>query len=390
MKRGAFECFLVSLRLGLTSFGGPVAHVGYFRDVYVKQKKWLVEDRFAELMALTQFLPGPGSSQLGAAIGYEKAGWLGGFLAWLGFTLPSAILMILFAIGVSSFEVPSGSLAGLQLMAVAVVFVAFLGMRRSLCPRLPEILIGGLAFGALVVLPVAWFQPVVIFLGALVGAFVFKNDIKSEHGELGEAVQRKTFLKPAVALVFMVVGLIALSLGSSEGVWQSISGLINAGSLVFGGGHVVLPLLELNTVDTGLVSQEDFLAGYGAAQAVPGPLFTFAAFLGANMGLFQNMWIGGFVALCCLFLPGMALLAIALPVWNNLRGVRLVRSGVRGANASVVGVLGAALLGMLTNGGVQGAFSWLILLVFIVAIIRKWLPVWSLVCLSAVGGYFFI
>ena len=162
MKHGAFECFLVSLRLGLTSFGGPVAHVGYFRDVYVKQKKWLVEDRFAELMALTQFLPGPGSSQLGAAIGYEKAGWLGGFLAWLGFTLPSAILMILFAIGVSSIEIPSGSLAGLQLMAVAVVFVAFLGMRLSLCPRLPEILIGGLAFGALVVLPVAWFQPVVI------------------------------------------------------------------------------------------------------------------------------------------------------------------------------------------------------------------------------------
>lgn len=389
MFRGLIECFVVALKLGLTSFGGPVAHIGYFREAYVERLKWLREERFAELMALTQFLPGPASSQLGAAIGYKRAGWLGGFGAWLGFTLPSAVAMIAFAIGMGSVQewFGGGWIHGLKLAAVAVVTIALLGMRKALCPRWPEMLMAAAALVALFVLPVAWLQPLVILLGGLLGILIFR-------GQMDQMVVVSNGRMPLVGvtlalLVFMGLLLVPFLFPDNRDA-QGTGGLLRAGALVFGGGHVVLPLLETSTVDTGMVDKDSFLAGYGAVQAVPGPLFTFGAFLGSEMNLFGHVWLGGAVGTAAIFLPGMVLLAGGLPVWNRLKHFAWARAGVRGANATVVGVLGAALLGMLTRGSVTGLADYAGVVLLALAIHFKWLPVWALVVLAAVlGGVIF-
>ncbi|MBK1832050.1 chromate efflux transporter [Verrucomicrobiaceae bacterium R5-34] len=391
MSRGFFECFWIALKLGLISFGGPVAHLGYFRDTYVNQKHWLSEERYAELVALTQFLPGPGSSQLGAAIGYERGGWLGGLGAWLGFTLPSALAMIAFAVGMGSVQqwLGAGWLHGLKLAAVAVVAVALLGMRKSLCPKLPEMLLAVVALIILTIVPQAWVQPLVILLGASAGVMMFRRACADQ--ELGKptpareekSVWWRSVLVAAVGMV-VLMSIPAVMLNGRDA--QGVGGLLHAGSLVFGGGHVVLPLLESSTVDAGLVTEDSFLAGYGAAQAVPGPLFTFGGFLGADMALLGNAWLGGAVGAVAIFLPGMVLLAGGLPVWNRLKHLPSARAAVRGANASVVGVLAAALLGMLTGGGVSGIVDAAVVFVLALAINHKWLPVWALVILSAVGA----
>lgn len=390
-KKGMMECFWVSLKLGLTSFGGPVAHLGYFREAYVERGKWLSEERYAELVALTQFLPGPGSSQLGAAIGYERAGWLGALGAWLGFTLPSALVMIAFAIGMGNVQewLGTGWLHGLKLAAVAVVTVALLGMRKNLCPRWPEMILAAVALIVLVLVPQAWVQPVIILLGGLVGMVIFNE---SKDGKRAESVKATAPSKGSPVRGVLIAALVMAALlavplmfpGNRDA--QATGGLLQAGSLVFGGGHVVLPLLETSTVDTGFVEKDNFLAGYGAAQAVPGPLFTFGGFLGASMNLFGNAALGGAVGIVAVFLPGMVLLAGGLPVWNRLKHFAWARAGVRGANATVVGVLGAALLGMLTSRSVSGPVDALALLLLASAIYFKWLPVWSIVLIAAVGG----
>lgn len=388
MFRGMMECFLVALKLGLTSFGGPVAHIGYFRDAYVERLKWLKEERFAELMSLTQFLPGPASSQLGAAIGYERAGWLGGLGAWIGFTLPSALVMVAFAIGMGSVQewLGSGWLHGLKLAAVAVVAVALLGMRKALCPRLPELCLALVALVVLMLVPEAWVQPLVILLGGVIGAFLFREG-KDEAVEVQRGGAPLGGMVVALAVVVCLLVLPAVYSGNRDVL--GTGGLLRAGALVFGGGHVVLPLLETSTVDAGLVEKETFLAGYGAAQAVPGPLFTFGGFLGADMKLFGSAWLGGIAGTVAIFLPGMVLLAGGLPVWNRMKRFAWARAAVRGANATVVGVLGAALLGMLLSGSVSGMADGLGILLIALAIYFKWLPVWALVILSAVVGGFF-
>ena len=394
MQRGMLECFLVSLKLGLTSFGGPVAHLGYFRETYVERGKWLSEKRFAELLALTQFLPGPASSQLGAAIGYERAGWLGGLAAWFGFTLPSAVVMIAFAVGMGSIQdwFGTGWLHGLKLAAVAVVAVALLGMRKGLCPRWPEMILALVALVVLRMAPMVWMQPLVILVGALLGAVVFHKEeaglmveksADEEQGK-GRGIPMRGLLIASLLMVAMIVVPMIVQGGRDA---QATGGLFRAGALVFGGGHVVLPLLESSTVDTGMMSKDNFLAGYGAAQAVPGPLFTFGGFLGASMGLFGNAWLGGAVGIIAIFLPGMVLLAGGLPVWNRLKHFAWARAGVRGANATVVGLLAAALLGMLTGGSVGGLLDGAGILVLALAIYYKWLPAWLLVIMAAaVGG----
>ncbi|MCP5535064.1 MAG: chromate efflux transporter [Akkermansiaceae bacterium] len=389
--KGLIECFWVSLKLGLTAFGGPVAHLGYFREVYVERVKWLGEKRYAELVALTQFLPGPGSSQLGAAIGYGRAGWLGALGAWLGFTLPSAVLMISFAIGMGGVQewLGTGWLHGLKLAAVAVVAVALLGMRKNLCPRWPEMILAVVALTILILVTQAWVQPVLILLGGVVGVFVFKEK-DSEPADEKYAGQGGSHVRGVViaALLLVVLLTVPMMFPGHKDV-QATGGLLQAGSLVFGGGHVVLPLLETGAVDSGYVKANDFLAGYGAAQAVPGPLFTFGGFLGASMKLFGNAWVGGAVGIIAIFLPGMVLLAGGLPVWNRLKHFAWARAGVRGANATVVGVLGAALLGMLRNGSVAGAGDAAGIVLLALAIYFKWLPVWALVIIAAVvGGVF--
>ncbi len=379
------ECFVVSLKLGVTAFGGPVAHIGYFRETYVKDLKWLSEDRFAELMSLTQFIPGPASSQLGAAIGYEKGGWLGGFGAWLGFTLPSALAMIAFAIGMGSVQEWGGSgwLHGLKLSAVAVVMIALLGMRKALCPCWPEMLMAVAALVILSMAPLAWIQPLVILMGGVIGIFIFKEPSEAQPVEQKSGMPLGGIVM--ALLIFLVLLIIPLAFHDNQNA-QGTGGLLRAGALVFGGGHVVLPLLETSTVVPGLVGEDTFLAGYGAAQAVPGPLFTFGSFLGADMQLFGSVWLGGAVGTIAIFLPGMVLLAGGLPVWNRLKHFAWARAGVKGANAVVVGVLGAALFGMLRGGSVQGFgdASGIVLIAF--AIYFKWLPVWALVIISAVVG----
>ena len=379
------ECFVVSLKLGVTAFGGPVAHIGYFRETYVKDLKWLSEDRFAELMSLTQFIPGPASSQLGAAIGYEKGGWLGGFGAWLGFTLPSALAMIAFAIGMGSIQEWGGSgwLHGLKLSAVAVVTIALLGMRKALCPCWPEMLMAVAALVILSMAPLGWIQPLVILIGGVIGIFIFKEPSEAQSVEQKSGMPLGGIIM--ALLIFVVLLIIPLAFHDNQNA-QGTGGLLRAGALVFGGGHVVLPLLETSTVVPGLVGEDAFLAGYGAAQAVPGPLFTFGSFLGADMQLFGSVWLGGAVGTIAIFLPGMVLLAGGLPVWNRLKHFAWARAGVKGANAVVVGVLGAALFGMLRGGSVQGFgdASGIVLIAF--AIYFKWLPVWALVIISAVLG----
>ncbi|HCL97247.1 MAG TPA: chromate transporter, partial [Verrucomicrobiales bacterium] len=288
------ECFVVSLKLGVTAFGGPVAHIGYFRETYVKDLKWLSEDRFAELMSLTQFIPGPASSQLGAAIGYEKGGWLGGFGAWLGFTLPSALAMIAFAIGMGGVQEWAGSgwLHGLKLSAVAVVMIAFLGMRKTLCPCWPEMFMAVAALVILSMAPLAWIQPLVILMGGVIGIFIFKEPSEAQPVEQKSGMPLGGIIM--ALLIFVVLLIIPLAFHDNQNA-QGTGGLLRAGALVFGGGHVVLPLLETSTVVPGLVGEDAFLAGYGAAQAVPGPLFTFGSFLGADMQLFGSVWLGGAV-----------------------------------------------------------------------------------------------
>jgi len=394
MQRGFFECLWVSLKLGLTSFGGPVAHLGYFREVFVEREEWLSEERYAELVSLTQFLPGPGSSQLGTAISFERGGWLGALGGWLGFTLPSAILMIAFAIGMGSVQewFGLGWLHGLKLAAIAVVAVALRGMQKKLCPGWKESVLAVVALAVLYWAPQAWMQPVIILLGGLVGAFLFYQSAQESdvgNGQHPVDLQGKWWhsVLPAGLLLVALMALPAMFPGNRD--VGAIGGLMHAGALVFGGGHVVLPLLESSTVDTGLVSKDTFLAGYGAAQAVPGPMFTFCGFLGASMKLFGLPWLAGVVAIVAVFLPGMVLLAGGLPVWDRLKHFTWARAGVRGANATVVGVLAAALLAMLIGGSIVGMVDALAVLILALAIHLKWLPVWSVVLLAAVfGGVF--
>ena len=333
------------LKLGLTSFGGPVAHLGYFRAEFVERRQWLDDKSYADLVALCQFLPGPASSQVGMALGLGRAGWLGAMAAWLGFTLPSAIALILFAFGVANWAglAQSGVVHGLKVMAVAVVAQAVWGMAKSLCP---DRLRGGIAVGAAMLtltLASAFSQILAIMLGGLVAWHLLSlpHLPTVEHRNYG--VSRATG-----ALLLMVFGTLLLALPALATLYDTtavsaISSFYQAGSLVFGGGHVVLPLLQASVVPPGWADIDIFLAGYGAAQAVPGPLFTFAAFLGAAMPVPFGGWLGGLALLLAIFLPSFLLVAGALPYWECLRQRDGVQRAMGGINAAVVGVLGAAL-----------------------------------------------
>ncbi len=374
----ALECFLVALRLGLTSFGGPVAHVSYFREEYVARRGWVDESRFGELMSLTQFIPGPGSSQLGAAIGYERAGITGGIAAWIGFTLPSAIVLVLVAMGMGDLasDPAQGALRGLKLVALAVVAGAWMGMRSSLAPDLRRLALALVVFTALWVFQAPWMTVVMITLAGFVGVFTLSAGEKIE----GTTSQGRGILGWLAMLSFFV--LLFWSMGHSG----PLAGIYRAGSLVFGGGHVVLPLLQESMVGGDYMSKEVFLGGYGATQAVPGPVFTFAAFLGVKAGIFENPWLGAGAALIAVFLPGMLLLGGTLKIWARLRGKRWAQRAVKGANAAVVGVLGVALLRMATDGTVAGWVDAFAVAILFLILRKKWVPVWALVLIAAGGG----
>ena len=297
------EVFRVFLGLGLTSFGGPVAHLGYFREAFVVRRKWLSDSAYADLVALCQFLPGPASSQVGMAIGLKRAGYAGMAAAWLAFTLPSALMLVAFAYGLDAFgEVGGGWVAGLKLAAVAVVAHAVLGMAKSLTPDKERAAIAALALVVVTLVSGPIGQVSAILIGGLIGAVWLKADAPDEvpeHENLAPTVTPAVAITTLVAFFALLVALPAIAEAVPDVRLQLIDGFYRAGALVFGGGHVVLPLLQAETVANGLVDPETFLAGYGAAQAVPGPLFTFAAFLGAaNSG-----YTGAAIALLAIFLP---------------------------------------------------------------------------------------
>lgn len=383
------EVLRAFFKLGLTSFGGPVAHLGYFRSEFVEQRKWLDDRSYSDLVALCQFLPGPASSQVGMALGLGRAGWLGALAAWVGFTLPSAVALILFAIGVANSPelAESGVVHGLKVMAVAVVAQAVWGMAKSLCP---DRLRGGIATGAallVMMLHSALGQIGAMALGGLVGWWALSQQHLPavEHREYGISKPLGT----ALILLFgvLLVASIVLPAMTNSLPLSAASAFYKAGSLVFGGGHVVLPLLQASVVPPGWVSNDTFLAGYGAAQAVPGPLFTFAAFLGSSLPSPLGGWEGGVILLAAIFFPSFLLVIGALPHWEMLRQRDSVRRAMCGINAAVVGILGAALYDPVWTSAIHSeADVGLALTAYGLLVFGKVSPM-IVVVLAAVGGW---
>ena len=383
------EVFRVFLRLGLTSFGGPVAHLGYFRAEFVQRRRWLGEPAFADIVALCQFLPGPASSQVGISLGILCAGLPGAFAAWLGFSGPSAIAMILFAYGVTAFGDLSQAawLHGLKIVAVAVVAQAVWGMARSLCPDRERATIAvGMAVLALAV-PSATGQIGAIVAGGLIGWGLLRNGAAAQPGEpLAIRLPRSWSLAAAFAFLALLFGLPLLSAAVPSHAIALFDSFYRSGSLVFGGGHVVLPLLQAEVVPSGWVTNDAFLAGYGAAQAVPGPLFTFAAYLGTVMGPRPNGWVGGLICLVAIFLPSFLLLIGALPFWDSLRRRPAVQSALRGVNAAVVGLLLAALYKPVWTSAIHFPADFAIGISAFLLLALWAVPPWLVVILGAVAS----
>jgi chromate transporter len=382
------EVLSVFLRLGLTSFGGPVAHIGYFREEFVNRRRWLDDRAYADLVALCQFLPGPASSQVGIAIGLLRAGYAGALAAWTGFTLPSALAMVLFAYGVSALGDVAGSgwLHGLKVAAVAVVAQAVLGMMRSLAPDRERATMAVMAAIIVLAVPSAWGQIGAIALGGLAGALVLRADASKDEAALPLKVSRATGTVLLAIFFILLVGLPVLAAAvPSQALWL-FEAFYRAGSLVFGGGHVVLPLLQASVVPPGWVDNDTFLAGYGAAQAVPGPLFTFSAYLGAVMRPEPNGWIGATIALIAIFLPSFLLVIGALPFWAELRRRTLAQSALGGVNAAVVGLLLAALYDPVWTAGITSKGDFALAAAAFLLLFTWQTPPWLVVVLCAAGG----
>jgi len=351
---GAWDVFRAFLGLGLTSFGGPIAHLGYFRREFVERRRWLGDGQYAQLVALCQFLPGPASSQIGFSLGLLRAGWRGAAAAFLAFSLPSALLLFGFAALVPHLTSVSGLAAvhGLKLVAVAVVAQGVYGMARQLCPDGPRATIAALAAAVLLSTGEAWFQVLVIALGMVAGLLVCRGALPLAGGAVPVRYGPRLGGVLLIAFALLLFGLPALT-GDGH-LPDVVAAFYRAGALVFGGGHVVLPLLEEAVVAPGWISQADFLAGYGAAQTVPGPLFTLAAYLGARLPGPEGGALGAAVALVAIFLPGFLLVAGVLPFWRALSARPAAARAIAGANAAVVGLLGAALYDPVWSSAVRG------------------------------------
>jgi chromate transporter len=384
------EIFAAFLKLGLTSFGGPIAHLGYFRTEFVERRKWLSESSYADIVALCQFLPGPASSQVGFTLGILRGnGLLGGLAAWFAFTMPSAIILFAFALGATIFTGPfaEGVLHGLKLVAVAVVAQAIWGMARSLTPDRERAAIALAAVAIVVFIGGSFGQIGAIALGALAGLRLCRaNGGPTATGQLGFSVSRRHGIAALVlfAVLFLVTPLVAAKTGS-QGL-ALFDAFYRSGALVFGGGHVVLPLLQAEVVTPGWVSNADFLAGYGMAQAVPGPLFTFAAYLGAVSEPAPNGLAGATIALIALSLPGLLLVYGMLPFWDALRLRPTAQAAMRGTNAAVVGILGAALYNPVWTSAVLSPRDFAVALAgFLLLTVWKLAP-WIVVVVLALAG----
>jgi chromate transporter len=389
-RRGsALEVLRIFLRLGLTSFGGPVAHLGYFRAEFVERRRWLDDKSYADLVALCQFLPGPASSQAGIALGLGRAGWAGALAAWVGFTLPSAAALILFAYGVTQWAAlaASGAVHGLKVVAVAVVAQAVWGMAKSLCPDRLRAGIAVVAALLVLAVPSAAGQIAAILAGGLIGTWRLTLAPLPPSPHRAYPVSRRTgaLLLAGCALLLLVLPALAAATGSMA--LAAVSVFYRAGALVFGGGHVVLPLLQAGVVPNGWVSNDLFLAGYGAAQAVPGPLFTFAAYLGAVMPAPLGGWAGALVLLAAIFVPAFLLVAGALPFWELLRRRAAVQRALGGINAAVVGVLGAALYDPVWTSAIHGRADFGLALAAFGLLVYAKTPPLAVVALAAAGGW---
>lgn len=378
-----WEVFRVSSRLGLTSFGGPIAHLGYFHDEYIRRRKWMDEQSYAELVALCQFLPGPASSQVGIGVGIIRAGLLGGIVAWLGFTLPSVIALVLFALLLQGFDIANaGWIHGLKIVAVAVVAQAVLGMGQKLTPDRDRVTIAAVVASVALLWPTAYTQVLLILAAGLLGLWLYgKNPVTGGRYlpiEIG-----KRFAISCLLLFFALLIALPLFRQTMHSEWIALfDSFYRSGAMVFGGGHVMLPLLEREVVPTGWVNQEEFLTGYGAAQAVPGPLFTFAAYLGA-----MARGIGGAVAATiAIFLPAFLLVVGTLPFWNELRSSPRVHGALTGINAAVVGILLAALYNPLWTTSIQNPADFALALFLFILLVYWKCPPWIIVLAGALGG----
>ncbi len=384
----ALEVLRAFLKLGLSSFGGPIAHLGYFREEFVVRRRWLAEETYADLVGLCQFLPGPASSQVGFTLGLMRAGYRGALAAWTGFTLPSAIALVLFAYGAGALGGPIGSglLHGLRLVAVAIVAQAVWGMARALCPDRERASIAVVA--ALIILfstsPLA--QIAAILLGGLLGWRFCAGALATATGHLALPVSRRAGIAALTAFFVLLAGLPVLrGLGHSSGI-ALFEAFYRSGALVFGGGHVVLPLLREAFVSPGWVTDDAFLAGYGAAQAVPGPLFSFAAYLGTVVKVSPHGLPGAALGLIGIFLPGMLILLGALPFWESFRKRTVAQAVMRGVNAAVVGLLAVALYNPLWTSSVRAPGDFGLALVAFVLLTSWETPALLVVILSALGG----
>lgn len=383
-----WDVFRVFLLLGLTSFGGPVAHLGYFRHAFVQHRRWLTDADYADLVALCQFLPGPASSQVGFALGLWRAGPWGAALAWLAFTLPSAVILVLFAWGASAVQGPIGDgiLHGLKVVAVAIVAQAIWGMAHALCPDRTRAAIALVAVAVVAAVAGPGGQVLAIGLGGLAGLLWCRSGTTRVVSQLHFPVSRTAGHYALAAFFGLLVGLPLMTWLVPTPALAVVDAFYRAGALVFGGGHVVLPLLEAEVVQNGWVTPAAFVAGYGAAQAVPGPLFTFAAYLGAVLPVWPHGVAGAALALVAIFAPGFLLLVGVLPYWNTFRGWARTQALMRGANAAVVGILAAALYQPVFTQAVLSSRDFALALAGFVLLVRWRCPAWLVVVLVALGG----
>jgi chromate transporter len=386
----ALEVLRAFAKLGVSCFGGPIAHIGYFRQEFVVRRRWLDEQAYADLVALCQFLPGPASSQVGFSLGLMRAGYLGGLAAWVAFTLPSAIALVLFAYGASALEgeIGSGLLHGLKLVAVAIVAQAVWGMARTLCPDRERASIAVVAALVILLSSSSVAQIGAIVLGGMAGLWLCRapKATPSDQGHMSVPVSRRAGLLALVVFFLLLAGLPILSSLTHSQTVALFEAFYRSGALVFGGGHVVLPLLREATVAQGWVTDDVFLAGYGAAQAVPGPLFTFSAYLGAVMEPPPHGLAGAAISLVGIFVPGILALVGALPFWGTFRKRARTQAVMRGVNAAVVGLLGAALYNPVWTTSVNGPGDFGVALVGFVLLTVWNAPPLVVVAVSAVGG----
>ncbi|ALR75875.1 chromate efflux transporter [[Enterobacter] lignolyticus] len=388
--RSFWPVFFIFLKLGLTSFGGPVAHLAYFHDEFVTRRQWLTARSYADVVALCQFLPGPASSQVGIALGLSRAGYRGALAAWAGFTLPSALVMILLGLGIAHHHaaLPPGVLHGLKVVAVAVIAQAVWGMARTLCPDVPRItLMAAMACVALAA-PAAWSQAGVIAASALLGLRLCKPPLSAGSDPLPLSVSRRTGALSLFLFAVLLVGLPLLAQLHPDQTLLMVDAFYRVGSLVFGGGHVVLPLLQAEVVPHGWVNNDIFLAGYGAAQALPGPLFTFSAFLGAAMNTPPSGVFGGVICLLAIFTPSFLLVTGVLPYWERLRRSPRMQAALCGVNAGVVGLLLAALYQPVWTSAILTSQDFGLAICALIALMFWKLPPWLVVlAVGAVGGW---